>query len=118
MIQPPDRVSGYWGSCGAGIGPFPARRGLGYAAHHVPRPRRPPVTPLRVSRGRPLPLGTTPLADGVNFALLCRHGTRVALVLSPADDNTPFAEVELHPRRHRTGGHWPVLAQARPGACR
>jgi len=36
---------------------------------------------LRVSRGRPLPLGTTPVADGINFALLCRHGTRVWLVL-------------------------------------
>jgi Holliday junction resolvasome RuvABC ATP-dependent DNA helicase subunit len=43
------------------------------------------------------------VTDGVNFALLCRHGTRVVLVLSPVDSNTPFAEIELHPRRNRTG---------------
>src|SRR5207249_9647369 len=66
------------------------------------------ITP-RVSRGRPLPLGTTAAADGINFALLCRHGTRVVLVLSPIDSNKPFAEIELNPRRNRTGDHWHVL---------
>jgi glycogen operon protein len=72
----------------------------------------------RASRGRPLPLGTTQLADGVNFALLCRHGTRVWLVLSPADSNTPFAEIELCSRRNRTGDHWHVLVHELPPAFR
>ena len=40
---------------------------------------------FRTSRGRSLPLGATALAEGVNFALLCRHGTSVKLVLL-ADD--------------------------------
>ena len=29
---------------------------------------------LRIARGRCIPLGATALADGVNFAILCRHG--------------------------------------------
>jgi glycogen operon protein len=76
------------------------------------------VHPPRVSRGRPLPLGTTPFADGVNFALLCRHGTRVWLVLSPADSNAPFAEVELDPHSNRTGNHWHVFVHDLPPAFR
>ena len=40
---------------------------------------------LRTSRGRSLPLGATAIVEGVNFALLCRHGTRVWLVLYPLD---------------------------------
>jgi glycogen operon protein len=72
----------------------------------------------RVSRGRPLPLGTTPLADGVNFALLCRHGTQVTLVLSAEDENAPFAEIELNRRRNRTGDHWHVLVHDLPPVFR
>src|SRR5947209_7689015 len=40
---------------------------------------------LKTFRGRSLPLGAHALADGVNFALLCRHGTNVRLVLLPVD---------------------------------
>src|SRR5207302_9898023 len=40
----------------------------------------PPRT-LPTSRGRALPLGATALAEGINFALLCRHGTFVQLVI-------------------------------------
>jgi glycogen operon protein len=58
------------------------------------------------------------VADGVNFALLCRHGTRVALVLSPVDSNTSLAEIELDPRRNRTGDHWHVLVKGLPAAFR
>src|SRR5437868_11036593 len=72
----------------------------------------------RVSRGRPLPLGITPYADGINFALLCRHGTRVWLVLSPEDANAPFAEIALDARRNRTGDHWHVLLHDLPPAFR
>ena len=64
------------------------------------------VTSPRTTRGRPLPLGATPMADGVNFALLCRHGTAVWLVLSPEDHNKPFAEIALDPHFNRTGAHW------------
>ena len=47
----------------------------------------------RFSRGRPLPLGTTQYGDGVNFSLLCRHGNRVWLVLSPPDETRAFRRV-------------------------
>jgi glycogen operon protein len=76
------------------------------------------VASPRVSRGRPLPLGTTQVADGINFALLCRHGTRVWLVLSPEDSNTPFAEIELDDRRNRTGDHWHIFVYDLPRVFR
>jgi glycogen operon protein len=57
-------------------------------------------------------------ADGVNFALLSRHGTRVTLVLLPLDDDTPLAEITLHPRKHRTGDHWHVLIGGLPQTFR
>ncbi len=60
-------------------------------------------------RGRPLPLGLTSTPDGHNFALLCRHGTRVTLVILPdGGGNTPMAEFSLHPRQNRTGDHWHI----------
>jgi len=68
------------------------------------------------SRGKPLPLGAIALPDNViNFALLCRHGTEVTLVLLPeAGGNTPLAEFRLTGKRHRTGDHWHVAVQGLP----
>ena len=37
---------------------------------------------LIVGRGSPLPPGANPMTNGINFALICRHGTAVWLVLS------------------------------------
>ena len=45
---------------------------------------------LRIARGRSLPLGATALADGINFALLCRHGTAVTLVLYDMHHDEPY----------------------------
>jgi glycogen operon protein len=70
---------------------------------------------LRTARGRSLPLGATALADGVNFALLCRHGTRVSLLLYPVEGDEPLAEIELHGRMHRTGDHWHIQVSGLPG---
>src|SRR5262245_35576967 len=53
---------------------------------------------FRTARGRSLPLGATALVDGVNFALLCRHGTAVSLVLYPLETAEPLAEIALDPR--------------------
>jgi hypothetical protein len=50
-----------------------------------------PVT----ARWRSLPLGATALADGVNFALLCRHGTKVRLVLLPPEGADVWQEIDL-----------------------
>src|SRR6185437_12225057 len=73
---------------------------------------------LRTARGRSLPLGATALADGVNFALLCRHGTSVRLVLYPLDEGEPLAEIPLDRRKNRTGDHWHVLVAGLPPAFR
>ncbi len=72
----------------------------------------------RTFRGRSLPLGATALADGVNFALLCRHGTAVQLVLLPLDTDTPLAQIALDPRKHRTGDHWHIMVAGLPPAFR
>jgi glycogen operon protein len=76
------------------------------------------MLPLRIARGRCLPLGAAALADGVNFSVLCRHGTDVTLVLSTADDGPPLAEIVLHPRHNRTGDHWHVLVRGLPPVFR
>src|SRR5262245_14348508 len=73
---------------------------------------------LRIARGRSIPLGATAMADGVNFSLLCRHGTQVTLVLYPLDAGPPLGEVELHPRKNRTGDHWHVLVSGLPPTFR
>src|SRR5205807_5400497 len=75
-----------------------------------------PMLTLRIARGRCLPLGASAQPDGVNFALLCRHGTAVFLVLYTLDAQKPIAEVALHPRRNRTGDHWHVLVAGLPPA--
>jgi isoamylase len=72
----------------------------------------------RLARGRSLPLGTTALADGINFALLCRHGTAVSLVLYDMEKDEPQAEFPLHPRRNRTGDHWHILVSGLPRVFR
>ena len=58
--------------------------------------------------------------DGLNFALLCRHGTSVALTVLPLDDLAapPITEIRLHPRFNRTGDHWHVLVTGLPTGFR
>jgi isoamylase len=73
---------------------------------------------LHIARGRSLPLGAGTTAEGVNFALLCRHGTEVTLVLYPLEEGEALAEIPLHPRRNRTGDHWHVLVSGLPTAFR
>jgi glycogen operon protein len=71
---------------------------------------------LRIARGKCLPLGASALPDGVNFALLCRHGTAVTLAIYPLNGTEPIGEITLHPRRNRTGDHWHVLIAGLPPA--
>jgi glycogen operon protein len=73
---------------------------------------------LRTSRGRPLPLGATALADGINFALLCRHGTAVHLDLYALDGPEVLGEITLDPRKHRTGDHWHIQVGGLPRSFR
>lgn len=69
---------------------------------------------LRVYRGRPLPLGATHVGSSINFALLCKHGTRVCLVVEPLDGPRRSREVELDPQLNRTGHHWHVRIDGLP----
>ena len=71
---------------------------------------------LRIARGRCMPLGASATPEGVNFSLLCRHGTAAFLVLFSLDGTKPLAEIALHPRRNRTGDHWHVLVAGLPPA--
>jgi glycogen operon protein len=74
--------------------------------------------PLPTSRGRPLPLGATELANGINFALLCRHGHSVQLVVFPLDIDEPIAEITLDNRKNRTGDHWHIQVKGLPPSFR
>ena len=65
-----------------------------------------------------MPLGAVPLGEGVNFVLMCRHGTVVHLVLSPTDSDDPFAEFPLDPRMHRTGDLWHIRVYDLPRTFR
>lgn len=72
------------------------------------------MTPLKLSRGKCLPLGATPTNNGINFALLCRHGTEVHLALFKLDTKEPIAEIVLHPQKSRTGDHWHIAVEGLP----
>ena len=52
------------------------------------------MTPLKLSRGKCLPLGATQLNNSINFALLCRHGTEVHLALFTLDSKEAIAEIK------------------------
>ena len=98
------------------------------------------MLPLRIARGKCLPLGASALPDGVNFALLCRHGTDVTLVAVSArqrraarrvragPQTQPHRRSLAHPgRRPAAGFHvrlarrWPAKAgtslRSHPSSC-
>jgi glycogen operon protein len=70
--------------------------------------------PLSLTRGHPLPSGASLTPEGVNFALICRHGTDVRLVLSEPCSEEVYAEIPLDPRLNRTGDHWHVRVAGLP----
>ena len=70
--------------------------------------------PLIVSAGSPVPEGATPTPSGINFVLVCRHGTAVWLVLSEPCDANIHAEIPLDPFSNRTGDHWHVRVDGLP----
>ena len=74
--------------------------------------------PYRTTRGRSTPLGATPLADGINFVLMCRHGTSVRLVIQAPDGDEVLAEIPLDPRKNRTGDLWHINVHDLPKVFR
>ena len=71
---------------------------------------------LRITRGRPFPLGASRTPDGVNFAVLSRHATAVTLVIEPEAGGKPLTEIPLDHRTHRTGDHWHLRVEGLPDA--
>ncbi|WP_337176505.1 isoamylase [Paludisphaera sp.] len=69
---------------------------------------------LTVRRGRPLPIGAVPLANGVNFVVVCRHATAVWLVLGDPTTRGFETEIQLDPRLNRAGDHWHVRVDGLP----
>src|ERR1019366_9364995 len=63
---------------------------------------------FRTTRGRSTPLGATPLGNGINFVLMCRHGTSIRLILQSLDSDEVFAEIALDSRKNRTGDIWHI----------
>ena len=66
---------------------------------------------FEISRGKPLPLGSTLKRRGINFAIFSKHATAVTLVLFISSKDDPIAEFPLDPRYNRTGHTWHVLVQ-------
>ena len=64
---------------------------------------------LQVSRGAPLPLGSIPQPNGINFAIFSRHATWVTLLILCLGDDEPSVELPLDPRLNRTGDIWHIL---------
>lgn len=64
---------------------------------------------LTVRPGKPYPLGATPIADGVHFAVVSHNATAVWLQLyNESQDASPSNEFELTPSAHRTGDVWHI----------
>ena len=61
---------------------------------------------FQISRGHPLPLGSTLRRNGVNFSVFSRHATGVTLVVFPLSESEDTVEFPLDPRFNRTGDVW------------
>jgi glycogen operon protein len=60
--------------------------------------------------GSRYPDGATPVADGINFSIYCRHATHVELLLfAAAESPSPFQVIPLEARLHRDFFFWHVL---------
>ena len=59
-------------------------------------------------------MGATRALEGINFALMCRRGTAVWLVLSEPCNPDLFTEVPLDPQWNKTGDHWHVRVGGLP----
>jgi len=73
--------------------------------------------PFAIEPGRTHPLGATPDADGVNFALFSEHATSVELLLfDDHDDIEPIQVVQLTANNHKTFHIWHCYVRGlRPG---
>jgi glycogen operon protein len=62
---------------------------------------------LAAETGKALPLGASLINEGVNFAIFSRNATAVTLIIfESADNNSPWVEIPLDKREHKTGNIW------------
>ncbi len=76
------------------------------------------VSQMKVTAGRPYPLGPVVYSEGIRFTIFSRHAERVWVALfNEIDDKEPAWEYEFDPRRHKTGDVWSIFINgAREGA--
>ncbi len=72
---------------------------------------------LKISAGRPQPLGAVPDGDGVNFSIYSEYATSVSLLLFASPDaKDPDSEIVLDPEVHKSFHFWHVhVSGVRPG---
>lgn len=62
--------------------------------------------------GSPLPLGAELTAEGVNFSVFSRNGTKVFLnIYADAKDSNPCEVIEFNPEQNRTGDIWHIFVK-------
>ncbi len=66
---------------------------------------------FEISRGHPLPLGSSQMRGGINFSVYSKNASSVALVLYIPGDTKPIAEFPFDPRFNRTGDIWHAFIQ-------
>ena len=65
---------------------------------------------LRVTTGRPYPLGPIVYDSGIRFTIFSRHARRVWIaVFDSIEDKQPAWEYEFDPVHHRTGDIWSIF---------
>jgi glycogen operon protein len=79
---------------------------------------RPAVREFETTNGRRYPLGATPDADGVNFAVFSQHATSVELLLfAEHDDPQPMQVIPLVVGPNKSFHFWHIYVRGlRPGA--
>ncbi len=78
-------------STNSAVEPVPSRKLSDYTS-----------SPYPIGRGTPMPLGATPVPNGVNFAVFSKHATGVVLVLYRKGESEPMAEIRF-PDNYRVG---------------
>ncbi len=66
---------------------------------------------FEISRGHPLPLGSSQMRGGINFSVYSKNATSVTLVLYIPGDTKSIAEFPFDPRFNRTGDIWHAFIQ-------
>lgn len=74
--------------------------------------------PFKMTPGKPLPLGATVTATGINFSVFSRHATAITLVIFKPGTPDPLVEIAMDPQRNRTGDLWHIHLAGADVSCR